>query len=86
MGGQWKPEYGRTRRTKTHTSTEIKNRYNSTHYDRINFVVPAGSRELIQKHAEALGLSMGEYLRQLIIRDSPECIVYQDIEGGGQSQ
>lgn len=86
MGGKWKPEYGRTRRTKTHTSTAVKNRYNSKHYDRIGFVVPAGSGERIKARAASLGLSVNEYMRHLIIADAPECIVYvqSDNTGGGQ--
>lgn len=83
MGGQWKPEYGQTRRTKTHTRTEVKNRYNRKHYDRMSFVVPAGSRELIKARAEELGISVNEYIRQLITADAPQCIIYQNNAGGG---
>lgn len=86
MGGAWKPEYGRTRRTKTQTSTEVKNRYNRKHYDRMSFVVPAGSRELIKARAEELGVSVNEYIRQLIVADAPQCIIYQNNPGGGGSQ
>lgn len=80
----WKPEYGRTRKTKTHTSTAVKAKYNKKHYEQLSIVVPIGSRELIQRKAIEEGYgSTSEYIRHLIIADAPECLTFQDNEGGG---
>lgn len=80
----WKPEYGRTRKTKTHTSTAVKAKYNKKHYEQLSIVVPIGSRELIQRKAIEAGYSStSEYIRHLIIADAPECITFQDNGGGG---
>lgn len=87
MGGKWKPEYGKTRKTKTYTSTEVKNRWNEKHYDRIGLCVPKGSGDRIKSYAEQQGKSVSEYLRGLIIADNPDLIVYLDKpnnEGVGQ--
>lgn len=59
------------------TSSAVKNRYNSKAYDRINFVVPKGQREIIQQHAE----SMGESTNAFILRAVTAAIA-QDKRGG----
>jgi hypothetical protein len=80
----WKPEYGQTRKTKTHTSTAVKAKYNKKHYEQLSIVVPIGSRELIQRKAIEEGYgSTSEYIRHLIIADAPECITFQDNGGEG---
>lgn len=81
---KWKPEYGQSRKTKTHTSTAVKAKYNKKHYEQLSIVVPIGSRELIQRKATEAGYSStSEYIRHLIIADAPECITFQDNGGGG---
>ena len=42
------------------------NRYMAIHYDRINLTVPKGSRELIQKHAEACGEKTNAFINRAI--------------------
>lgn len=68
MSGKWKPEYGRGR--KTITSTEVKNRWNSKHYDRINVTVAKGGKDVITALAASAGLSTAAYIRHLIIADA----------------
>lgn len=56
---------------KTYTSTEVKTRWNSAHYDNVNFAVPKGARAELAKVAAAHGMSISAYMRHLIIKDNP---------------
>lgn len=49
------------------TSSAVKNRYNSKAYDRINFVVPKGQREIIQQHAESMGESTNAFILRAVM-------------------
>lgn len=51
------------------TSTASKTKYNAKAYDQVKFVVPKGQREKIKKRAETLGMSLAEYIRNLIDKD-----------------
>ena len=51
------------------TSAEVKNRYNSKVYDRLNLVVKKGQREVIKSHAAAQGKSLNGYIVDLIEKD-----------------
>ena len=57
---------------RTHTSAEVKNRWNSEHYDRIVITVPIGARDEIKAAAAAHGMSVAAYVRYLIIHDMRE--------------
>lgn len=57
---------------KTYTSPEVKNRWNSKHYDRLAIVIPIGAREEIAQAAQARGMSTSAYIRSLVIRDMKE--------------
>lgn len=50
--------------------TEYKNQFYKDHYDRINLAIPKGERERIRKTAEALGMSVNEYIYALICEDT----------------
>lgn len=47
------------------------NKYIAEHYDRINFFMPKGIKEEIKLKAKAKGMSMSEYLLDLVKRDIP---------------
>ena len=49
--------------------TEYKNQFYKEHYDRINLAVPKGERDRIRKAAEALGMSLNEYIYAVICDD-----------------
>ena len=71
----------------THTSTEVKDRWNRKHYEQILFRVGIGGSDLVRELAERSGLSMAAYLRHLIIADA-QASGYGDISadlGGGVS-
>lgn len=55
---------------RTTTSSAVKDRWNRNHYDQITFRTAIGGREAIQLMAELHGLSMAEYIRQLVIKDA----------------
>lgn len=57
---------------KTYTSSEVKNRWNKKHYDVVQFHVPKGANEEIQRIAETHGMSKAAYIRHLILADNPE--------------
>ena len=48
------------------TSNESKAKYNAKAYDRINIAVPKGQKDLIQAHADAVGQSVNQYIKQAI--------------------
>lgn len=47
----------------------VKNRYNSSAYDRVSLMVPKGDKEKIREHAEAKGESINGYIKRLIKED-----------------
>lgn len=49
-------------------ATRAKNKYNRNHYDRINIMVPAGDRAVIQAVAYDYGMSMNEFISRLVYR------------------
>ena len=55
---------------KTHTSCEVKDRWNRQHYDSILIRTGKGGREAIQAMADFHGLSVAAYIRHLIIADA----------------
>lgn len=50
-------------------ATRAKNKYNDRNYDRLNINVPKGDREIIQKAANALGMSLNCFVTRLIYRE-----------------
>ena len=44
------------------------NWYNGQNYDRLNIFLPKGSKERIRKEAQKRGVSLNEYIRNLIPR------------------
>lgn len=59
-------------RRKTYTSSEVKNRWNAEHYDRVAIVIPAGARAELQAEAERHGQSVSAYVRSLILHNAHE--------------
>lgn len=57
---------------RTYTSPEVKNRWNSEHYDRLEVTVPKGARAEIQAAAKRHGMSVAAYIRALVIHDNAE--------------
>lgn len=55
---------------KTTTSTEVKDRWNREHYDKVTFRTGLGGSAAIRAMAEYHGMSMAEYLRHLVIADA----------------
>ena len=51
---------------KTHTSNEVKRRYNEKTYDRLQLVVPKGKKDAIKSHAEAKGESLNSFVNRAI--------------------
>lgn len=47
------------------------NKYMNKTYDRINFVVPKGKKEIMQRHAEARGESVNGMLWRLVSGEIP---------------
>lgn len=68
---------------RTHTSAEVKNRWNAQHYDRVAIIVPTGGREELQALAEEQGQSVSAYIRALVIRDAQERGKTLECIGGG---
>ncbi len=50
-------------------NTEYKNKYNLEKYDRINVTFNKGDKEKIKERADALGVSINSYIRNLIMDD-----------------
>lgn len=48
---------------------KYRNDYTKNNYDRINLVVPKGTKEKLKAAAQELGLSMNEYIYKLIAYD-----------------
>lgn len=49
--------------------TEYKNRFNKEHYERINFSVPKGTKQVIKDLASEKGLSLNKYFLELVRKD-----------------
>ena len=45
---------------------DYDNEYIKTHYDRINFTMPKGTKERIKDAADMVGLSMSEWINRAI--------------------
>ena len=67
MSTPWDPTY--RRKSKTHTSSEVKARYNRKTYDQITFRAGKGSAAAIKMMADHHGMSVAAYIRHLIIKD-----------------
>ena len=50
-------------------STEYKNRHKTDHYDRIELVVPKGTKKIIKSLASEKGQSINAYIQDLIRKD-----------------
>jgi len=51
---------------KTHTSNEVKRRYNEKTYDRLQLVVPKGKKGEIRAYAENKGESLNGFVKRAI--------------------
>jgi len=51
---------------KTHTSNEVKRRYNEKTYDRLQLVVPKGKKDTIRAYAENIGESLNGFVNRAI--------------------
>lgn len=49
--------------------TEYKNRFNQDHYERINFSVPKGMKQVIKDLASDKQMSMNAYFLHLVMKD-----------------
>ncbi len=49
--------------------TQYKNRFNAEHYERINFSVPKGMKDVIKDLAAEKGMSMNKYFLELVRKD-----------------
>ena len=49
--------------------TAYKNHFNKDHYERINFSVPKGTKQVIKDLASAKGFSMNKYFLWLVMKD-----------------
>ena len=49
--------------------TDYKNQFNKDHYERINFSVPKGMKDIIKDLASDKGMSMNKYFLHLIMKD-----------------
>lgn len=45
---------------------DYDNQFKKKNYDRINFLMPKGTKERIQEGAQVLGISSSEFIRQAI--------------------
>lgn len=68
MSTPWNPNY--KRKSKTYTSSEVKDRYNRKHYEQVGFRVGIGGKEAIKVMADLRGMSLAEYIRHLVIADA----------------
>lgn len=68
MSTPWNPNY--KRKSKTYTSSEVKDRYNRKNYDQVSFRVGKGGREAIKVMAELRGMSLAGYIKHLVIADA----------------
>lgn len=49
--------------------TAYKNQFNADHYERINFSVPKGMKDIIKTLAADKGMSVNAYLQDLVRKD-----------------
>lgn len=49
--------------------TEYKNQFNQEHYERINFSIPKGMKQVIKTLAAEKGMSMNRYFLELVRQD-----------------
>lgn len=49
--------------------TAYKNQFNADHYERINFSVPKGMKDIIKTLAADKGMSMNKYFLHLVMKD-----------------
>lgn len=49
--------------------TDYKNQFNKDHYERINFSVPMGMKQVIKDLAADKGMSMNKYFLHLVMKD-----------------
>lgn len=68
MSTPWNPNY--KRKSKTYTSSEVKDRYNRKHYDQVTIRVGKGGRDAIKAVADSRGMSLAAYIRHLVIEDT----------------
>ena len=54
---------------KKFNKTAYDNEFIKKNYDRINFTVPKGKKEIIKAHAEKVGKSVNAYIYDLIEKD-----------------
>lgn len=55
------------KKRKTHTSTEVKKRWNKKAYDAIHLTIPKGQREVLKEHAKLLdGGSVNGFIKRAI--------------------
>ena len=55
-------------------TTAYKNKYNSSHYDRINLIVPKGEKDRLKQLAAAQGISLNEYICRLILKQENDML------------
>lgn len=53
-------------------ATEAKKRYNRREYDYITTYINKDGKELVKECAEAWGMTVAEYIRELLIHDAQE--------------
>lgn len=49
--------------------TDYKNQFNKDHYERINFSIPKGMKQVIKDLAADKGMSMNKYFLHLVMKD-----------------
>lgn len=54
---------------KTHTSTEVKRRYNEKTYEQLTLSLPIGLKKQWKDLAEAKGLSVTKFIIQLVEKE-----------------
>ena len=55
---------------KTFTSSEVKNRWNKAHYDKLSFICRKGGGDMIKELAKEKGMSMSSYIVWLIRQEA----------------
>ena len=57
--------------TEKKSQAKYVNKYMNKMYDRINFTVPKGKKEIIQKYADSRGESVNGMLWRLVVAEVP---------------
>ena len=52
------------------TSSTVKNRWNGAHYDRVEFQVKKGTKDLLQAYCEEHGKSVGGLVKELLQKET----------------